>query len=279
MKTSLHENGWATYVDANIKDLSKDEAHTIAKMIYKQHVVVFKNQHLSQEEELTFCKMIGEINNVYGYNEQSNHISYENGIIRVTGEKNDHGKKGLFGHKEVLDWHTHQPSTATRYPFIWMYTVKGSSGSRTSWMNLKLAYEDLSQDIKEQIEDIKVICGFEKGRFSTTEFFKEFIARERPIKIVQKDRFGNRGLYFPFLQIFDVVDDVISKPHWELLYEKLINHVTQEKYIFHHDWNDNEVIISEQWHTLHKRWEFDNIENRMLHRIAFDDTKVNFDES
>jgi len=63
------------------------------------------------------------------------------------------------------------------------------------------------------------------------------------------------------------------------LYEKLINHVTQEKYIFHHDWNDNEVIISEQWHTLHKRWEFDNIENRMLHRIAFDDTKVNFDES
>jgi taurine dioxygenase len=50
----------------------------------------------------------------------------------------------------------------------------------------------------------------------------------------------------------------------------LIEHVQQDKYRYDHHWKDGDVVISEQWLTIHKRHEFDNMSNRVLHRIAFD---------
>ena len=274
LKYTVDDKGWVAYIDENITDLDKEQAVEVSNLVYDYHVVVFNNQELTQDEQLRFCEMIGDINNVYGHNEGSKHISYENGIIRVTGELNEHGKEGLFGHAHTLDWHTHQPSTYERFPFIWMHTYKGSKGSRTSWMNMRMAYQDLDKDVKEEIENIKVICGYEKGRFSTTDFFKEMVYWDRSINIVQTNSRGDKGLYLPYLQIFDVDGETYDKNDWKFLFDELVDHMTQDKYIFHHDWNDKDVIISEQWHTLHKRWEFENISKRMLHRIAFNNAKV-----
>lgn len=277
LKYTVGDRGWVAHINENILDLGLDNVIEICNLIYEHHVIVFRNQNLKQEEQLNFCSMFGDVNNVYGHNEGSKHISYENGIIRVTGELNEHGKEGLFGHAHTLDWHTHQPSTYDRFPFIWMYTHKGSKGSRTSWMNMRKAYEDLDPSAKDEIENIKIICGYEKGRFSTTEFFKELIYHDRPINIIQKNSRGDKGLYLPYLQIFGVDEETYDKNEWKFLFDELVDHMTQDKYIFHHDWEDGDVIISEQWHTLHKRWEFKDIKNRMLHRIAFNDLKVNYE--
>jgi alpha-ketoglutarate-dependent taurine dioxygenase len=50
----------------------------------------------------------------------------------------------------------------------------------------------------------------------------------------------------------------------------LIDHVLQEKYLYHHDWQDGDVVIAEQWLGIHKRWRFEGMSNRILHRITFD---------
>jgi alpha-ketoglutarate-dependent taurine dioxygenase len=47
-------------------------------------------------------------------------------------------------------------------------------------------------------------------------------------------------------------------------------HTTKEKYCYHHDWDDGDVVISEQWLGIHKRWKFEGIMNRVLHRAVFD---------
>jgi len=274
LKYTVDDKGWVAYIDEDISQLQEEHAKEICNLVYDYQVVVFKNQKLTQDQQLNFCSMIGDINNVYGHNEGSKHISYKNGIIRVTGELNEHGKEGLFGHAHTLDWHTHQPSTTNRFPFIWMHTEKGSKGSRTSWMNMRMAYDDLDNDTKDEIENVKVICGYEKGRFSTTEFFQEMVYWDRSINIVQTNARDTKGLYLPYLQIFAVDEETYDKSEWPFLFEKLVIHMTQDKYQFHHDWDDKDVIISEQWHTLHKRWEFNDIPNRMLHRIAFNDSKA-----
>ena len=51
--------------------------------------------------------------------------------------------------------------------------------------------------------------------------------------------------------------------------QKLRQHVEQEKYTYHHDWEDGDIVISEQWLSIHKRWPFEDMKNRLLHRIAF----------
>ena len=43
---------------------------------------------------------------------------------------------------------------------------------------------------------------------------------------------------------------------------------------YDHYWEDGDVVISEQWLSIHKRWEFKRMSERILHRIAFDYSKV-----
>ena len=92
LKYTVDDLGWVAHINENILDLGQDHVIEICNLIYEHHVIVFRNQNLKQEEQLNFCSMFGDINNVYGHNEGSKHISYENGIIRVTGELNKHGK-------------------------------------------------------------------------------------------------------------------------------------------------------------------------------------------
>ena len=81
--------------------------------------------------------------------ERGEHIAVNDHIIRVTGEKNNHGEPGLFGHTSALDWHANQASSYERAPLIWLYGVKGTAGSCTSWIDMQAAYRDLRKLSKE----------------------------------------------------------------------------------------------------------------------------------
>jgi hypothetical protein len=62
------------------------------------------------------------------------------------------------------------------------------------------------------------------------------------------------------------MDELESKKFIESLRDKIL----QEKYMYHHDWEDGDVVLSEQWLGIHKRWRFENINNRVVHRICLD---------
>lgn len=270
MKTNLHENGWVLNIDEDIKSLTQSQVKEVAKLINRHLVVTFKNQDLEESDEVKFCGTMGDVQIVYGYNEQATRVSSPEGIIYVTGKRPDTGEEGLFGHKEVLDWHTHQPANPERLPYTYLYSKAGSIGSVTSWINMILAYNDLDDDVKQRLESIRVYCGFERGKFSGTDFFNEFVDRNNPIKLIHTNIEEKTGLYFPMLQILDIDTNTVSQDEWDQLYKHLYEHVNNSKYIYDHHWEDNDVVVFEQWISIHKRWPFENINDRLLHRIAMD---------
>ena len=50
--------------------------------------------------------------------------------------------------------------------------------------------------------------------------------------------------------------------------EYLKKHILQDKYRYDHHWEDGDVVISEQWLAIHRRNYFENMKERLLHRIA-----------
>jgi alpha-ketoglutarate-dependent taurine dioxygenase len=46
--------------------------------------------------------------------------------------------------------------------------------------------------------------------------------------------------------------------------------------MYHHDWEDGDVVISEQYLSIHKRWEFEHMDKRVLHRLTMDMDKTNY---
>lgn len=270
MKISYPFNNWTALVDEDLNALSDEDLKIIGKLTVSNMCVVFRNQHLNPEDELRICSVIGDY---HRFPQEDNgrrlaHIRLNDGILRVTGQKNTDGEEGLFGHKEALDWHANQPSKTDRMPLIWLYGVSGTKGSRTSWINNIASYEGLSAEMKDKIKDIKVYCGYKPGRYSNSKFFKEHINKDNLIDLVQTNKENKTGLYFPFLQIFGF--DGYSEKEYQSIMDELTAHILKPEYAYHHDWEDNDVVISEQWLSIHKRWYFEKMEQRVLHRIAFD---------
>lgn len=271
MRTIYDRNEWTLFIQEDIRDLSEIEIKKIAEYINSNTVVVFKDQELTPEDQIKFCNTIGRVQSHKG-KEQFDHLKVRDEIFRVTGQKDENGKPGLFGHVSELDWHCNETSNPNRDPLIWLYSIEGSRGSVTSWINLILAYNDLPASLKHDFENKLVVCGWVDGRFGYAEYFTNPGKNKAIHKLVQSNHLGQKGIFFPFNQTFAISG--YSESEYKELAEFLENHINQEKYMYHHYWDDGDVAISDQWLSIHKRWEFKDMDKRILHRIAFDYTKV-----
>lgn len=268
MNITYADNGWTVLVDEDIRTLTDNQIKEIGKLSVSNMVVVFKNQDLTTDDQEHFCKVIGECQYYPADAERAKHVRLTDHILRVTGQHDKDGEPGLFGHKAALDWHANQPSNKQRAPLIWLYGAEGTKGSRTSWINNIASYEALSAEMKEKIKDIKVYCGYKRGMYSNSDFFMEHVNKDNPIPLVHTNKEGKTGMFFPFLQIFGF--EGYEQQEFEDIMQELTNHVLKEEFAYHHDWEDGDVVLSEQWLSIHKRWDFDGMDTRVLHRIAFD---------
>ena len=225
----------------------------LRKKIFTELVVVKKLGEISAEENLKLAEEIGNVPQAGDPRWKT--LIERPGVIKVT-------EGALFGHKETLDWHCNKPSNPERSPIIWIYAVKGSKGSVTSWIDNHKSYNDLSDDIKEECKKIKFTCGFKRGGYTDDPFFREHHNTENEFDLVYTNEAGVKGLYFPYLQVMGGLSDD--------LFEYLKNHILQDKYRYDHHWQDGDVVISEQWLTIHKRHAFDKMHERLMYRITID---------
>lgn len=279
MNYRLHENGWTVILeDFDLRTATQDDVNEIARLIAKYTVVVAKNQTLSIQDEVRVINMFKdpEVPNETRNGRPNGGDGMglivpdsEGKIARVTGEKDELGRPGLFGHVSDLDWHCNSAANPWRKPIVWLYSIKGSKGSKTSWINHALAYDDLSAEDKERFKTIRMINGYKRGSYSEHHFGKDIdINFEYKPNLVHTNIAGVTGLFFPFLQIHQI-DGMTEEESMQFI-QNLRQHVEQEKYMYHHDWDDGDLVISEQWLGVHKRWRFEAIETRVLHRATMD---------
>lgn len=281
MNIRLHENGWTVIVENfDIKNLTRADALLLTKYLLTNTVVVFRNQSLTPDDEIRICKMFGEIENYQAADVNDNFIlkNSEGLISRVTGELDEHGEPGLFGHVHELEWHCNRVSDPNRNPLVWLYSERGSKGSRTSYLNNIFSYADLPEEKKKEFANIKLNVG-ETVQF-TDYLWKEGttpppITHYRP-NLVHTNELGVTGLFFSFNQIHFI--EGMEKEEGRRFIEELRQFVEQEKYMYHHDWEDGDVVIAEQNLSIHKRWAFDHMDKRVLHRLTFDYSNLNIDE-
>jgi alpha-ketoglutarate-dependent taurine dioxygenase len=267
MKTSLDDNGWTLNVHDPITSLSDNEILEVARLLSKHTVVVFPEpEFIEPAEQLRIAEVIGTVMKAKDKKRTSGIYLYE-GVIRVTGKKDSNGEPGLFGHTSALDWHANMASNRARQPIVWMYGAECMEGSRTSFINMAKVYEGMSENTQKTIRNLKCYFGYEKGRYSTTPWFQDHVNKDNLFDLVMTTESGLTGLYYPFHQVFGMDglnDEEFKEVHSEIVYEIL----KDESYAYHHDWVDGQIILSDQWMSIHKRWEFDRMEDRVLHRIA-----------
>ena len=281
MNIRLHKNGWTVFLeDIDLKELTQDQANIIAGYLLTNSVVVAKGQKLTPLDEVKVCGMIG---NVEDYSDGSVTPGFvldnsDNKVIRVTGGVDEHGRPGMFGHVTELEWHCNRVSDPDRLPLVWLYGASGTKGSRTSWINNILTYNDLPEEKKEYFKTLKLNVG-NTQQFATyykgDDYKPKDIKDHRP-NLVNTNILGVTGMFFSWNQVHFVegMDPVESRK----FIEELRDWCEQEKYMYHHDWEDGDCVLHEQWLGIHKRWAFNKMDTRVLHRIATDFSKINFEK-
>ena len=277
MKIELDKNGWTSIIsDIDLRTASQQEINTIAWLAAKDTVVVIRNQNLSPGDEVDFCEKIGACEQLAPPDTPIRGTKLvENGrgkILRVGGGNHYRGRPGVFEHVRDMEWHSNRTGYQHRDPLIWLYGVLDTENSRTSWINNILSYQDLDQEVKKQINDLKLVMGFDpevisEDTYSITVRGTHNINHDWHPNLVHTNQAGVTGMYFSFLQIHQILG--MEEDKSTALIQKLRQHVEQEKYMYHHDWQDGDIVISEQWLSIHKRWRCENIQNRLVHRIAF----------
>lgn len=274
MNYHLHENGWTVILDNfDFKTATQEDINHIARLLATNTCVVAQGQSLSIQDEVRVADMFGDVEVVTPEYKPYQRLVIPGGedkLLRVTGELDEHGEEGLFGHVSDLDWHCNKPAMPIRKPLVWLYGERGTVGSRTTWNNNILAYNDLDQETKDILEPLEGVFGYEHGRYTAMQFedisTREINTHYTP-RIVHTNIAGQRGLFFPFLQLFYFkgwTEEASQK-----LIKRISEHITQDKYCYHHDWTDGDVVIAEQWLGIHKRWRFEGMLNRVLHRSTF----------
>lgn len=272
----LHENGWTIMLDNfDWKTATQDDINQIAKLLATNTLVVSRGQHLSIQDEVRIAKMFKDPQRFHTENYNSPDRNFrgaevegsEKIALRVSAEKDENGLTGIAGHESEMHWHSNDQTTPDRKPLIWLYSVRGSKGSRTTWNNNILSYESLDEGKRTPLEHLKLTLLKEVSLREDEENKPDKIKNYCP-NLVMENIAGKRGFYFPFLQIsgFEGLSDNESKE----IIDWLSEYTTQDKFCYHHDWEDGDIVIGEQWLGIHKRWPFKEIENRLLHRIAFD---------
>lgn len=266
----MHENNWTPIVeDVNWLEITQDQINELARLLLTHTVVISKKTNLTPEAEVRVGSMLGKpecYNDPTAINPHFVHKEGNQHILRVTGEKDEHGEPGMFGHVTELDWHCNRVTQPDRKPIIWLYGERGTVGSRTSYINFQLAYNDLSDSQKKTFDELELDVGhnaFSNYYQQTADFGVHYP------KLIQTNKLGIKSLFMPFNQVHFIKG--WEKPESRKLIEQLRDMLLDNpKYIYHHDWDDGDVVIADQWSGIHKRWEFEHMDQRVLHRIATD---------
>ena len=272
MKQRIHSNGWTPIVeDIDLREATQDEINQIAKLCAENSLVVIKGQHPSIQEEIEIAKKFKTPKSLFKPGTLDyKHCMVEGSeelIYRVTGKLDEYGMTGIGGYPEEMVWHCDHAWAAPEqaHILIWLRAVSDSKGSVTTWNNTLLAYQELEQSLKDWISPLEAV--YIKNRDHRYSVLDEGVPTEYTLPIVRTNITGKKGIFFPIYQVDRIKD--VDRAEERRLMIMLTEFLTQERFLYHHHWEDGDVVISDQWYSMHKRWAFSDIDKRLCHRIWF----------
>jgi taurine dioxygenase len=282
MDINVNKNGWVIDITgADVRTLTDEQVNQIKPLITSNITVVLHDQPaLSSEEYRTFIHRLGKVQNDAApeTGEMYTLPGTEREIIRVTGAKDDHGQNtGIFSQKEELIWHCNETGRQDRPDVLCLYGVSGTEGSITSYTNTQQAYEDLLKETEVPaglMEDLSKLeayynygVNFDDVKYTISD--PNYKAKPGKHPVLLKNKSGKLGLFLSPIQrplLFRDGIELDRKTKYKYV-SFLFDFLTQEKYVYDHHWKNGDIVLNCQWHSLHKRNHFEEVEKRMLWRI------------
>ena len=259
-------------IDLDISNrLTQDQINFINESWDERLVLVFKKQNLDDHKLINFSKYFGELDppgpNPYGVT----FLPEFPEINVISNVKNEQGTPiGNLGDGEAV-WHadmTYQ-ELPPKAGILYALEVPENQGN-THFANMALAYSELSNKLKEKINDKILIhdsahnsAGMLRKGYEEVENPSDTPGARHPIVI--RDKNTNKKLLFLGRRPHAYIIGLELEESEDLLNE-IWEHATQDKFTWTQQWENGDLLMWKNLNVLHKRDAFDPNTRRVMHR-------------
>lgn len=247
--------------------LSGDLSGAIRELLEEVGVLVFPRVDFADPEQVAFTNSVGGM---------AREIRGED-VFKISLDKAVN-KEAVEYLKGSLFWHV--DGTMNAIPIrgsVLSSKVLPTWGGNTEFSNCYTAYDDLSQEMKDRIENMRVIHSMWVSQLyhcpePTLAQLEDWMSKgedgkgERELPLVFKHPSGRKSLI-----LGNTAERVVGLSTQESakLLHGLREHATSDAYHYAHEWTVGDAVMWDNTGTLHRAMPYDPDCGRMLHRTIF----------
>ena len=257
--------------------LSREDVAAIEAGMDRYAVLVFHDQKVTDEQQMTFTLNFGRLEEARG----GNITKDEDRRLHVgMGDVSNLDKAGrpfaldsrqrAFNLGNML-WHSDSSYRAIPAKYsILSARVVNPVGGNTEFADMRAAYDELDAATKAQVEDL--VCEhslmYSRGSLGLVDYSDEERAMFRPVRqrlVRTHPVSGRRSLY-----LSSHAGAIIGMPLAEarILLKDLTEHATQPKFVYAHQWRTWDVVMWDNRQMMHRARRYDETQPRDMRRTT-----------
>ena len=267
----LSPAGGVAIVGANLaQPLSAALREAVLAAFRDHHILVFRDQDLSKDEQFAFTRQFGEIEDHVARHSAASRYGLVHTVTNVGDDGRPTTKLTATGN---YHWHTDKSYHAVPSLMTLLHAKElPPEGGDTQFANMAMAYEALPEATKQKIAGLRVIHSWAASRRragapppSEIEM-TERPPVDHPLVRTHPDT-GAKTLY-----IGNHASHIFGVPEaeGEMLLSDLLEHATQPQFVYTHHWQDGDLVMWDNRCLLHRA--LANYEmtkhRRVLHRTV-----------
>ena len=259
------------------RPLSPADVATIEAGMDRYAVLVFRDQDITDDQQMAFTLNFGAIESAPGGNITKPHeYRLKKGMIDVSNldkdgkplERNDRRRMFNLGNRL---WHSDSSFRAkpAKYSILSARTV-ASQGGNTEFADMRAAYDMLDDATRAMVEDL--VCEhsliYSRGSMGFTELTEDEKAMMKPVRqrlVRTHPVTGRKSLY-----LSSHAGTIVGWPVPEArdFLRDLNEHATQRELVYIHRWRLHDLVIWDNRQTMHRVRRFDESQPRDMRRTT-----------
>jgi taurine dioxygenase len=254
-----------------------DEAtvHRLRAALNEFHLLVFRDQALSGEQQVNFSASFGELEG----HVVRRHDGSRTPTLHVVSNLDANGQPtGTPRSRGNFHWHTDKsyhevPSYAT----LLHARQIPPAGGNTEFASMHLAYEALPAARQQALADLRLVHSWEASRINSgSHLASEEEKRERPPVVhplVRTHPDTQRKLLYMGTHVSHIEGQ--PQAQGKALVDELMAHATQSQFVYAHEWSDGDLVMWDNRSLMHRAiQDFDaSVHPRVLHRTVVRGTR------
>jgi alpha-ketoglutarate-dependent 2,4-dichlorophenoxyacetate dioxygenase len=258
--------------------LSADEVAAIEAGMDQHAVLVFRDQRISDEQQLAFTRQFGALENYAtpGHIARRNESRLGPGMADFSN-LDKHG--GLMSGQDrvwffkLADRLWHSDSSFRPVPAKYSLLsgrVLPSWGANTEFADMRAAYDALDARTKAEVEDLVCLHSllFSREAIGFTEMTAEERASFRPVRQRLVRTHPVTGRKSLFLSSHAGAIEGWTVPEARMFLRDLTEYATRERFVYSHEWRPYDLVVWDNRQTMHRARRFDRDEVRDVRRTT-----------